>query len=372
MRNAKVSKLIAAAMAATMLMSSATVFAADNDVTNPTNAKGDVTGSGQLEGYVDKNVFRVVLPTIDADHASFVVDPQGLLKIADSTKYTQEAGAVYFENAPTTEGGTATYSDKSDKIEFVNKSSYDVRVGLDINLTATGVDVVKDADLAAATNPSISLQLIKAGDTPTAVDIDSTSFKSADAEAKAVPEVSDTVTTGYKVTASETQPAGSTVAQSPSGYYYTYALTDDYTATDDQKVAYQLKGKCNTVAGWSGVNQAITTKIAWTVADARTPATPPTPSITGGAYSRSNTANTYTLANFAGKTITAVQASNTADSEKFSASADAYDVDINAGTLKIDGTKFPIGAGGVGNQRYIHVTVSGIENPIVFIVNVTA
>ena len=54
MRNAKVSKILAASMAATMLLTPATALA--DDVTDISQAGGEVNGSGDFEGYVDKNV----------------------------------------------------------------------------------------------------------------------------------------------------------------------------------------------------------------------------------------------------------------------------------------------------------------------------
>ena len=81
MRNAKVSKILAASMAATMLLTPATVLA--DDVVDISQAGGEVSGSGDFEGYVDKNVFRVVLPTIS--DVNFTMDPQGLLHGADAS-----------------------------------------------------------------------------------------------------------------------------------------------------------------------------------------------------------------------------------------------------------------------------------------------
>ena len=52
MRNAKVSKILAASMAATMLLTPATVLA--DDVTDPGLASSGIEGDGSLEGYVNK------------------------------------------------------------------------------------------------------------------------------------------------------------------------------------------------------------------------------------------------------------------------------------------------------------------------------
>ena len=133
MKKAKVSKVIAATTAATLLLSPATVFASDvgdsttSEKTDITDANGALDGSGALEGYVDKKVFRIVLPTTDVN---FTLDPQGLLHAAEEDTYGTASGAVYFKN--TADDGTVTYSNTSDDITFTNKSSYDIKVGLAI------------------------------------------------------------------------------------------------------------------------------------------------------------------------------------------------------------------------------------------------
>ena len=211
MRKSRFSKVVAVTTAATMMLTPIAAFATESggdtpstptstDVTNPDSAAGSTSGDGSLEGYVNKKAFRVVLPTIS--NVNFTLDPQGLLAKADSTKYQQTTGAVYFENAATTDGGSATYSANSDEIKFINKSSYDVDVSLSVALDAGDVALVKQADLATATAPSLYLGLQKGSDTATA--IESASYESAPATIAKVPEVSDSVTKGYQITASST------------------------------------------------------------------------------------------------------------------------------------------------------------------------
>ena len=369
MRNVKISKLIAATTAATLLFSTTTVFAADTgdtvdtstdtEITDPGNANGELSGSGNLEGYVDKKVFRIVLPTTNVN---FTLDPQGLLNAADEDTYSLGSGAIYFENAPTTDGGSATYSNKSDDIKFVNKSSYAVKVGLAVTLDTGDISLVKSADISSATAPALNLGLLKDADT-TATDIDNVSFKSTPASLKAVPEVSDTVTEGYKLAGSTTDPGDGT-PESTNGMYYSYKLTDGYTAGADQTVTYKLTGSCNDVAGWAKIDKAVTAKIAWTVTDATAP------SITGTTYSRS-ASNTYALENITND-IKSIEVSNDGKAPIGTVPTAAYTVDENKTTLTIDGTKNTIiGTGGVGNVRYFIVTF--VDNSkLVFSVNVTA
>lgn len=367
MRNAKVSKILAASMAATMLLTPTMVFAADgddttvsSDITDPTKADGELSGSGDLEGYVDKKAFRIVLPTTNVN---FTLDPQGLLHAADEDTYGIASGAVYFENAPTTEGGTASYTNTSDEIKFINKSSYAVKVGLAVTLDTGDVSLVKSADIGTATTPALNLGLLKDTDS-TAIDIDNTSFKNTPASLKAVPEVSDSVTAGYKLTGSKTDPGDGT-QPSKNGMFYSYKLTDDYEAGADQTVTYKLTGSCNNVAGWAKINKAVTAKIAWTVTDATSPG------ITGATYSRGSATNTYTLENIS-QEITSIGVSADGTAVAGNLPSGAYSVNDDKTTLTIDGTKNTfIGAGGVGSTRYFIVTFAD-GSKITFSVNVAA
>ncbi|MEH2950678.1 hypothetical protein [Sporofaciens sp. JLR.KK001] len=355
MRNAKVSKILAASMAATMLLTPATVLA--DDVVDISQAGGEVSGSGDFEGYVDKNVFRVVLPTIS--DVNFTMDPQGLLHGADASTYPTEGPAVYFANAPADAGDPTAYSNTSDGIVFVNKSSYDIKVGLAVTLNTGDITLAKAADVASATTPSLNLGLKK--DSEDAVDIDSAAFKSAADTVDAVPAKTDSAD-GYYVKAEQGNPGEEGV--SPNGYKYSYALDDSYTAGADQTVTYKLTGACNDVAGWGNIkNKNVTAKIAWTITDATAPA------ITGTAYSVSSKTNTYTLENIS-QGITSIGVSTDGTTVSGNLPDDAYSVASN--TLTIDGTKNTfVGSGGVGKVRYFFVTFAD-GSKIKFSVNVAA
>lgn len=357
MRKTKIAKLIAASTAATLLLAPATVFA--DDVTDPGSASSGINGNGELEGYVKKDVFRVVLPTIqDVD---FTLDPQGLLNKANSTKYPTKAGAVYFENAAAG-GGDPSYTDTSDEITIYNKSSYDVEVGLSVTLDTGDVALVAKDALATAKVPSLYLGLIKGTDAATA--ITTSSYDSAAATVTKVPEVSDTVTAGYQIKANQTAVEG--VDKSPNGFWYTYELTPGFADSDAQKISYKLEGACDsaTDADWSKIDKAVTAKVAWTITKAGVP------SITGKAYSIQNTANTYTMKNVT-EEIKSISISTDGKTPALSVPAAAYSVDSGKTTLTIDGSKAGIGQGGVGQVRYFIVTFAD-DSTAVFSVNVSA
>lgn len=364
MKSQKIARLIALATAATMMLAPATVFAADT--TDKAGAAGSIGGEGQLEGYVNKDAFRVVLPTIT--DVNFTLDPQGLLNKSDSTKYTNtNKGAIYFTNAPTAGGSTATYSNTSDPIKFLNKSSYDVDVELSVTLDTGDVALVANDALAAATAPSLNLQLTPVdseGTDGTAVDITTASYTiPTPATVAKVPEVDgSTVTKGYEIKSSQNAVEG--VEPSPNGYYYTYGLTDDFSDTDAKGVAYKLSGSCDSTADWSKINtSAVSAKIAWTITKSGEP------SISGSAYNRQNTANTYTLKNFDNRTIKTISLSTDGKTATATIAKGVYSV--SGTTLTIDGTKnTSIGTAGVGKVRYFIVTLDD-DSVVTFAVNVT-
>ncbi len=368
MKNQKIAKLIALATAATMMLAPATAFAAD--VTDTAGASGSIAGEGQLEGYVNKDAFRVVLPTVT--DVNFTLDPQGLLNKSDSTKYALGAGAVYFTNAATVSGNSATYSAKSDEIKFLNKSSYDVDVELSVTLDTGDIALVAKDAVATVSSPSLNLQLIPVdtdGTEGTAVDITDTAYTvPTPATVAKVAEVDgSTVTKGYTISSSNAPVEGA--VKSPNGYYYTYSLTDDFTDADAKGVGYKLTGSCDTKTDWSKIDKtSVNATIAWTIAKSGAP------SISGTAYNRQNTANTYTLKNFTGKTIKSIDVSVDGKTSAGTLPATGvYSVDDADAptTLTINGTKVTlIGTGGVGRVRYFIVTLND-DSKVTFAVKVT-
>lgn len=249
-------KLTAMATAAVMAASPAMVFAANTESADgDTSAGSTINGSGELEDYISKDVFKVVLPT-NTD-ANFTLDPQGLLQVADSSAYTLGAGAVYFANKQ--DDGSTTYSNTSDPIEVINKSSYDIDVDFSVKVTLPeGVTMVESAaDLANATTPSVYLAMKETDDT------DATALKLGDnkAEVKAVNGVPEDTTnttkenaTGYLITATGT--AGN--------YTYKYELGDKFDMDTAPRASYTLTGECDTIADWSALkDKDVTTEIIW-------------------------------------------------------------------------------------------------------------
>lgn len=241
-------RIIAATMAATMVLGSTLVVCAeDADVSDPEAANANVEAEGQLEAFVSKDVFKIVLPTVTAEDLKFAMDPQGLLYIADDSTYKTEKGAVYFvEND----------ADKTASPEIVvkNKSSFDVDVTLDFDVKlADGITLVDKATaLTDATVPSLYLSVIS--------DVE-------DAEATTIGEKTKVVDTlediEYTFDVKTEATAGYVQGNVITTNYYGYIPADSDASND---ITYVISGSCDSTADWSNIKDATSSvDITWKV-----------------------------------------------------------------------------------------------------------
>lgn len=248
-------KLTAIATATAMAISPTMIFAANGESDDDATSAGTtINGSGDLEGYISKEVFKVVLPT-NSD-ANFTLDPQGLLKVADSNAYGIGAGAIYFANVG--DSGT-TYSNTSDPFEIINKSSYDIDVDFSVKVTLPeGVTMVaSEDDLDNATTPSVYLAMKEADDASVTV-LKAGENTAATKQVDAVPEDTTNTTkddaTGYLITATG----------SAGNYTYKYELGAKFDVDSADRASYTLTGRCDTKADWSALEgKNVTTEIVW-------------------------------------------------------------------------------------------------------------
>lgn len=170
----KTKKMMALALAASMVLGSSTVaFAADGDPAS--GGTGNVSGSGSVEGHVNKEVLNVVLPTVPSGTPSafaYTMDPERLIQGTDAAKYAE--GSVFPAADSDTRvyflTDTNTYSNTSNIYQVVNKSS--CAVDLTVKVKATQ-NTAKDITLASSngvstTAPELYLGL-KVGSTEQAV-----------------------------------------------------------------------------------------------------------------------------------------------------------------------------------------------------------
>lgn len=241
-------KFVAVLTATTLLLSTSMFAIAAESEDGATSAGGTISGNGTVEDYLDKDVFKVVLPAVsDVD---FTIDPQGLLGVADENAYTLGAGAVYFANVS---GNSTTYSNVSDPVAVGNKSSYDVDVKLTVNLTAAdGITMVDSAeDLEDATVPSLYLAFQEADDDAATAITEATTVATAK-QVAGIPEADD----AYEIVA-ESDGAG--------GYTYKYVLSENYEGTPAE-ASYTLTGACDKTADWSSVKDlTVKADLVWSV-----------------------------------------------------------------------------------------------------------
>lgn len=345
-----IKKSIAVTSALAMALSIAPLAGAADGETDIDKAKGDVTVTDQFEGYVDKKVFNVVLPTVSS--ITFTLDPQGLLNIADSDKYAQKTGAVYFTN----KGESAdTYSDTSDAIEVTNQSSYGVNANIKLTVTnaeASGITVVDSVDaLAKATTPSIYLGLKKDEGAAAALKAGETTDTKKLA-AVAEDQAGGATGSGYYIDASAT-------GDSPLGKKtYAYKLGTGFTASADQKASFKLTGKCDSTSDWSKVSSTtmdnFTVAVAWDITEAEI-VSDKAPSIATKEYTMKNDNNITVEFDLGTGALSATSISEITymNSSGASKTLDSQNYSISGNTLTIKSAYINsvIGAG-VTNRNY--------------------
>ena len=222
------------------------VFAADSSKT----ASGKITAYGTLEGYIDKSVFSVELPTIPEDTLDFIIDPQDLLQ-EDSSAYPgatfYEGTGLYFQTS------TNVYTENSAGITIVNKSSVPITlsVSASVDLSQEGVSLTDDPEFTNDATPGIYLALTD-GITPYPVDAED-----------------ETVT--MTVTLDAVDESNYEVIYDPVEGY-SYRLKPTTPVSEFNSFTFHLTGGCNKEADWDGY-QDVTAEmeVLWTIDTVGTP-----------------------------------------------------------------------------------------------------
>lgn len=234
----KTKKVVALVLAASMAVGgSYTAFAADNE--------GGTSGTGTVEGHVEKEVLNVVLPTTEAGKSAFsyTMDPERLIQGTDAAKYEEGTifpeqdvdTGVYFLTAP------KTYSNTSNTYQVINKSSCDVTLTVKVKGSQ---NTAKDISLAASNTPSTTTPELYLG-----LKVGST----------------DQVISTTEATVSKT------IAGTPGNFNIVVASEDDGT----KKYAYQEK---TDASAWKAMNINMTGKVSQM--DIGTDTTAPTVDVT--------------------------------------------------------------------------------------------
>ena len=261
-------RLLALTLAATMVMgSSATAFADE----------GSQTGTGDIEGIVNTDVFSVALPTATDETYSFILDPQGLIEATESAAYsgaTFEGDNLYFKTSD------STYGDTSAVLTAVNKSSFGVDISLKATLTGyDGLTVASSADDATSDteDPAIYLAIKKeagtvAHDATTPYSIDLTYSATSEAIVESEGVAAANVTMALAAPAADTN-SKSAYVYSYAGDEYSYELNNAWEG-EFNGVAFALTGAINTydptsastVDGWADLaNITPSVNVVWSI-----------------------------------------------------------------------------------------------------------
>lgn len=279
MKNYK--KVLAAALAMTMVAGSSVMAAApgksyvsapDASAETSSDATGTITGGGQMEGKVDKDVFHIVVPSsVQGSNAAtfngfnFVMDPQKLITKTQAAKYVTGSNIVadgfvedktlYFVNKTDRQ-----LDNTSDYVKVTNKSSIDVEISLEAAMQNLGSITMSETETFEDESTSLYLAVIGGADK-----------KAIDA------------TTGAEVTGkiAKAKPgAYDTVYDDGTGYDYKL-VNDDPTLFSTYEFA--LTGATNEKGNWLNVTDTPSVQLTWKVEPAA-PVVPAAPSIATKEY----------------------------------------------------------------------------------------
>lgn len=251
-------KVLAVSLAASMALGSSVVALAEDK-------EAGASGSGNLEYVAKSDVFDVVFPTIAEDATTFdyILDPDGLIAKTKGDRYTGKAfddgKTMYFLRSAQVDGtvngsaGKADYTDSSDEIKVVNKSTQSVDLVVSAKVEAVDGITMKADTTFGTTDPELYLA-IKGTDGTNAAE--NTAITTTGVEIKkAIPE--DTSAYEVKWNSTDNQ--------------YEKQLTDTAKAngyTGFKTYTFQLTGACNQVAGWAALkDKAPKVDLVWSVKD---------------------------------------------------------------------------------------------------------
>lgn len=352
MKMSNLKRTIAGLLATVMVLGGAlSVTAADPKTVSgngSTTSSDSASGNGYAEGFLDKEVFKVVVPSVSADDLTFTMDPQGLLKVAGVSGANGAGDLLFLKAADPSKSGDITVK---------NKSSFPISVSLDVTVDSGKVALVSEnAALADVTVPSIFMQVSDGTNNTTVSESTTTVTVSLDSVRYEIV-LSDKAT--YEAAPATLK--DHSVISGNSGNYYAYQPADP---SDSNDVTFNISGATDTVADWSAVtNPASNIQIVWNIAKYEEAANT---SITSGATASSETgvdfemtftkgsASTLTFAFAAPDTaISSVGVANTLSE----AAVANTKVTKTADTVVVDGSY--VSTQPSGTVRYIKVTCDG-------------
>lgn len=251
-------KVLAVSLAASMVLGSSVVALAEDK-------EAGASGSGELEYIAKSDVFDVVFPTVAEDATTFdyILDPDGLIAATKGDKYTGKAfddgKTMYFLRSEQVDGtvggstGKADYTDSSDEIKVVNKSTKGVELVVNAKVEAVDGITMKADTTFGTTDPELYLAIKGTYGTNAA---ETTAITAAGVEVKkTIAEDTAAYEVKWNSTDKQYEKQLTTAAQAAD-----YAGFKTYT--------FQLTGACNQVAGWSALkDKAPKVDLVWSVKD---------------------------------------------------------------------------------------------------------
>jgi len=253
------------AQEATIVVKLAGAAPLGDDVTTEADADNSpdgITGTGSYEGYVDKEVFRVTLPTVEPADLAFTIDPLGLISATSAAakeNKTFASGSVFFLNTNNKTDGK-DYSPNSDHFTVVNKGAVNVDVELTLSASGTAITsedstlgfVASESDFEGSTDTTLYMAL---------------NTKTTDADQATVTPIEK----GATATAAT---ASATIGTTEDAYEYTYdsethkyvySLKDD--VTEFEELEFWLTGAANTNAtdDWGLNDYTLAVVLTWKI-----------------------------------------------------------------------------------------------------------
>lgn len=259
-------RFLAFAMVAVLMANPMSALAAETTEETTSPAIGSADASGDVEGFVDTTIFKVVLPTSAEGTFDFIMDPQGLIAATSGDAYGGTASAdfeedatVFFQTA-SADAAKKDYKSTSNYIQVLNRGTVDVNVTVEATVDGLS-DIAMAADEAAFTSgdaavPELYLAFTASGDA------------SGDAKDAPVALTKD----GAKITAVLDAADQSMYEFNYASGEYTFDLKDQYVSGDADDFAdysFALTGACNSEADWTDVKTAVpAVNVVWTLEDA--------------------------------------------------------------------------------------------------------
>lgn len=201
--------------------------------------EGNETGVGEVEGSVNTDIYKVILPTVGNSAFDFIIDPQGLINKTNGAAYDgktfEENSTLFFKRMDGNAG--VDYSSTSDVIKITNMGSNAIDVSLHISIlqeSLAGIQLSGDREFRDDTSASIYMALID-GENVVPIGPDGVTM---DVTVAAAPE--EAYEYGYDSEQGE----------------YTYQLKEDQHGIEFGSYSFQLTGAANGNGDWSQLTGA--------------------------------------------------------------------------------------------------------------------